>query len=353
MSDTTTATSTEGLLGRWMELRASGKGGHALELAKKLEVTEAELLASAVGATGAVTATRLEAAWPTFIAELPKLGHVKTVTRNADAVIEVEGTYDNIEFFGSHMGQSISSIDLRIFASRWKTAFAVREETKRGVSRGIQFFDTTGRAVHKLYLREKSDTAFYDDLVSRYRAKNQAPTETVEPPAPAPPPRPDAEVDVAGFRAAWEAMQDTHELFMVLRKFGVVRTQALRLVGHDLARPVAKDSLTTLLKKVGGTDLDFMIFVGNPGMIQIFTGQVKKVVEMDHWINVLDPGFDLHVRTDAIDSAWVVRKPTADGVVTALELYDAAGDQIALLVGKRKPGQHESSAWREVVESLS
>jgi putative hemin transport protein len=47
-----------------------------------------------------------------------------------------------------------------------------------------------------------------------------------------------------------------------------------------------------------------------------------------------------------------VRKPTRDGVVTALELYDSEGEQIALLVGKRKPGQKESEAWRSLVESL-
>ncbi|MBX3219060.1 MAG: hemin-degrading factor [Labilithrix sp.] len=339
------------LRAEWMRLRASEKGLHALELAERLEVSECQLLASACGAIEPVSAIRLEASWPELIAKLPKLGHVKTVTRNPHAVIEVEGTYDNIEFFGA-MGQSVSSIDLRFFVSRWAHGFAVREETRRGISRGLQFFDKTGRAIHKLYLRDTSDTAFFDALVRDNASSDQSARQAVEPAPLAPTPRRDEEIDLVGLREAWLAMKDTHEFFGLLRKFDVARTQAFRLIGDDLARGVERDSLEKVLYAAAGTELPFMTFVGNPGIVQIFTGTIAKVAPMGPWINVLDPGFDLHVRQDRIDSAWVVRKPTADGVVTALELYDAEGEQIALLVGKRKPGQQENAAWRALVEGL-
>ena len=38
-------------------------------------------------------------------------------------------------------------------------------------------------------------------------------------------------------------------------------------------------------------------------------------------------------------------KPTKDGIVTSLEIFDPAGQQIAWMFGKRKPGQVEDSAW--------
>lgn len=335
----------------FLRLRASEKGLHALELAERLGVSECQLLASACGATEPISAIRLQASWPEFIAKLPKLGLVKTVTRNPHAVIEVEGTYDNVEFFGT-MGQSVSSVDLRIFVSRWGQGFAVREETKRGISRGLQFFDKAGRAVHKLYLRDASDHTFFDTLVREHTSHDQSATQTVELPREAEAPRPDARIDLAGLREAWLSMKDTHEFHGLLRTFDVTRTQALRLIGDDLARPLERDSLVKVLSAAAETELPFMIFVGNPGLVQIHTGTIKKVAPMGPWINVLDPGFDLHVRMDRIDSAWMVRKPTADGIVTALEVYDAQGDQITLLVGKRKPGQPESAAWRSLVEGL-
>ena len=52
------------------------------------------------------------------------------------------------------------------------------------------------------------------------------------------------------------------------------------------------------------------------------------------------------LREDLIDEAWVVRKPTEDGVVTSLELFDAQGEAIATLFGKRKPGIPEIEDWR-------
>jgi putative hemin transport protein len=47
-----------------------------------------------------------------------------------------------------------------------------------------------------------------------------------------------------------------------------------------------------------------------------------------------------------------VRKPTIDGLVTSLELFDAEGQTIAMLFGERKPGSTELCAWRELVDGL-
>jgi putative hemin transport protein len=74
---------------------------------------------------------------------------------------------------------------------------------------------------------------------------------------------------------------------------------------------------------------------------------------MGPWLNVLDPTFNLHLREDAIASSWVVRKPTRDGDVTSLELFDAAGFCFAQLFGQRKPGVPELESWRAVLQVLS
>lgn len=335
----------------WRDLRASTKGLHALEMAQRLGVSECELLASACGREGSPSSVRLAADWPAFVARLPSLGTVKAVTRNPNAVIEVIGTYDRIEFFGP-MGQSVSSIDLRMFIHRWRHAFAFRDETSRGTSRGIAFFDAQGDAVHKLFLREQSDAGAFDALVAAHTSQDQSPRQDVAPPSPPQAPKPDAQIDVPGLRTAWRAMTDTHEFHGLLRRFAVQRTQALRLAGEDLARPAPTSSVSAVLEEAQRSTVPIMVFVGNPGNIQIYSGPVRRVVRMGAWINVLDPGFDLHVREGHITEAWVVRKPTADGVVTSLEAYDAAGELVALLVGTRKPGQTENAAWRAVVEAL-
>ena len=340
------------LRAEWMNLRETEKGLHALDFAERLSVSEAELVASVCSAEGAITSTRITTRdWPALIGKLPTLGTVKTITRNPQAVIEVDGTYDNIEFFGA-MGQSVSSIDLRIFSSRWSVGFAVRDQTKRGLSQSLQFFDAFGRAVHKLYLREASDQAAFDAIVSAHLADDQSQAQTVEAKDAPATTKADADVDVSGLQNAWRGMTNTHEFFGLLREYGVARTQALRLASGDLAWPVQKESLEQILQAAAGTDLQLMVFVGNPGMLQIFSGAIKKIAVMEPWVNILDPRFNLHVRRDLIAHAYVVRKPTADGDVTSLEFYAADGEQIAYLVGKRKPGEQENETWRALVRSL-
>jgi putative hemin transport protein len=47
-----------------------------------------------------------------------------------------------------------------------------------------------------------------------------------------------------------------------------------------------------------------------------------------------------------------VRKPTRDGIVTSLEIFDADDAQIAWLFGERHEGEAEMPAWRLLLDGL-
>ena len=153
-------------------------------------------------------------------------------------------------------------------------------------------------------------------------------------------------------RAAWLALEDTHDFFPLLRRYGVSRRQALRLAPPGHARPVPASALASALANAAATDLPIMVFVGSPGCIEIHSGPIARVKRLGCWLNVLDPGFNLHLREDHVAEAFVVRKPTRDGEVTSLELVDAQGDTIAMLFGKRKPGLAEDPRWRALARGL-
>lgn len=336
---------------RWMQAREHG--ARARDVAKEAGVSEAELVASAVGGAPPFTSTRLSFSPVTLLPKLMAVGEVKTITRNDVAVLEIEGAYDAVEFYEAHgMGQSLGTIDLRIFLRHWKKGFWVEEHTQRGPRRSLQFFDASGVAIHKVYATRSTDLAALTALAQAHRSVDQSPREHVEAAAPRAAGQPDADVDVAGLRKAWSEMKDTHAFFGLMNRFGVARTQALRLAGTDFAAPLPPGCLGALLARAAAEELPIMLFVGNPGIIQIHTGPVRKVVTMDDWFNVLDPDTNLHVRRELVHSAWLVRKPTADGVVTSVELYDAAGETVLYAFGKRKPGQAEQPAWRELAEAL-
>ncbi|MGZ2746465.1 hemin-degrading factor [Burkholderia stagnalis] len=317
------------------------------DAAQALGVSEGEALAAFVGEH----VVRLDARFPAMFEEMPRLGRVMALTRNETAVHEKDGEYAQMSHDGP-VGLALGDIDLRIFYRHWASAFAVSDETAHGTLKSLQFFDAHGDAIHKVYLRAHSDHAAYDAFVERWRAPRQEPGLAVTPAVPKSPERADTEIDVAGFRTAWDAMTDTHQFFGITQRFGVSRLQALRLAEPRYAYPVDTRALRHVLEHAAGSGQPIMVFVGNAGMIQIHTGPVANVREMGTWINVLDPGFNLHVREDMIAAAWVVKKPTSDGIVTSVELFDRQGEHVALLFGERKPGRRERDDWRALVAGL-
>lgn len=342
----------EELAQQWAALRQTEPKLRMRDAATKLGVSEAQLVALGCG----TTATRLSADWGEFIRQLAALGPVMALTRNSAVVSEKDGQYRNVAIFSGHarLGQVLDSgLDLRLFLDRWALGFAVCEASPRGLRRSFQFFDAAGTAVHKTFLREASEATAFEELTRQYASPDQRREQAVTP-LPAPPGElPDAEVDVAGFRQAWRALQDTHDFIRVLRRFQVSRTQALRLAEPELAWRIRPDSLAPMLEAVAAAGESVMIFVGNPGCIQIHSGPIRNVKRIGEWLNVLDEGFNLHVHEPQVASAWVVKKPTARGIVTGVEFFDAVGEQVALVHAKRPEGASPSEFWAALCARLA
>jgi len=345
------ATSAQALRAQVAAYKEANPKARMFDIAEGLGVSEAQLVALGCGST----AIRLKGPWTELLSEIPTLGNVMALTRNENAVIEKVGTYNPPTFMAhAGVGQVVGDdIDLRLFMNNWAHGFAVTSEVRGKEQKSLQFFGKDGVAVHKIFLKDNSNRDAYDALVAKYTAEDQSPEQAVQPADPKKPDLPDSEIDAAGFMQAWREMKDTHDFFMMCRKYTVGRKQALRLAEGEFAWQVPVGSFRQALESAQASQTPIMVFVGNPGCIEIHTGPVNKLLALDNWYNVMDPDFNLHVREDRIDSAYIVKKPTVDGVVTSLEVFDAQGENILLMFGKRKPGLPEIEAWRSIVGQLA
>lgn len=321
------------------------------EAANQLGTTEAQLLATGIGE--GVTPLRPE--FDTILSKIEELGKVMALSRNDEVVHERKGVYSNFST-SPHAWLFVGKdIDLRIFPACWKYAFAVVEGDEKP-RYSFQFFANDGTAVHKIYMVEKySDLDKFSALVEEFKVVDFDPNFSVEAKiANEVAELPDSEIDAESFKQDWQDLKDTHNFFGLLRKYKLTRTQALRFAPSEyFAKKVDNLTLRNVLNVASETQTSIMVFVGNPGMIQIHTGTVKNIVDHGPWINVLDPDFNLHLREDAIDQTWIVRKPTEDGVVTSLELFNKKGELICTLFGERKPGIPELESWREIVAKFN
>ncbi|MCE9597923.1 MAG: hemin-degrading factor [Spirochaetia bacterium] len=313
------------------------------DAARELGTNESVLVATGLGEE----VTRLRAGeWTAMFQCFPELGKVMALTRNESCVHERKGIYSAASINGP-MGVVLGDdIDLRVFLQAWHFGFALKETVKTGVRHSIQFFDKNGTAIHKIYGTPDSNIAAFESFAEKFGSDDQsfdftlpvAPEQEIEADNP--------DVNAGEFLEGWRTLTDTHDFFGLLKKHKVNRVQALRLAEGEFAHVFEPGATHELLSSVAGAGMEIMVFVGNPGMIQIHTGKVANIQVMGPWLNVLDPDFNLHLRKDLIANAWVVTKPTVDGAVTAVELFDSKGTMIVQFFGKRKPGIPENPAWR-------
>ena len=338
------------LRAQWEALKTEESGVRARDAASRLGVSEAALIASLVGER----AVRLGGDLGEVLRRLPAVGEVMVLTRNEHVVHEKVGRFDHVSIVPGQHGLVLNlEIDLRLSMSQWRHGFEVTDTLKDGKERkSFQFFDAEGRAVHKVFAREGTDMAAWGAITADLASDDQSDQFEPESLPPLPADLADSEIDVKGLRAHWRAMQDTHEFFGMLKDFRVGRHQAMRLVGKEFVEQVEAASVRQMVEAASGDGTSIMCFVGNRGCIQIHTGPVKTIKIMGPWLNVLDPGFNLHLREDAIATAYIVRKPTNDGDVTSLELFDANGKNFVMFFGERKPGSPELEGWREILSHL-
>lgn len=342
---------------RFASARAAGK--RAKDAAESIGVSEGEALAAHAGNHAWPLKTMpLRATWLEILKALGECGPVLALTRNETTVHEKTGVYEKLSATGP-VGLALGeAIDLRLFFMRWHAGFAVTEAASlpgAPAALSLQFFDAHGLAVHKVFCRDATDRAAFSAVMERFGDGSLNPVFT--PRGPAEVVKDDSSIDADGMLADWETMKDTHDFFGLLKKFGAERQQSFRLASGRFTRRAPLTVARQLLQEATFSGAPIMVFVGNPGCIQIHTGPVVRVEPMNirgtEWLNVLDSGFNLHMREDAVVDAWVVEKPTVDGIVTSVEVFDGTGELMAMFFGARKPGQAEREDWRAIVNRVA
>jgi putative hemin transport protein len=335
----------------WESLKTNNPKLRIRDAARQLNASEAELIATELGQN----VIRLSEDFIDQVKKFPKLGKVMALTRSEGCVLEHKGRFQKIEIHGAgphQIATVIGPIEQRVFFSAWKYGFAVRNESPRGPLFSLQYFDGQGDAIMKVYIQEESDEAFANQLIEEHIHPDQAAI-----------PKPIAyevpkytgreDLDFEGFTSDWENMKDTHDFFGMLRKYKLNRLNAVEWIDEKWAYPVDQLSARKVVNSAAESALPIMIFAGNRGNIQIHQGKVKHIKQLGDWLNVMDPDFNMHLNEQVIEKAFVVHKNTAEGLVSALELFDLKGEMVAQFFGLRKPGIPQNPAWKNLLESLS
>lgn len=317
------------------------------DLASSLAISEAELVAAQTG-YGAV---RISANPDEVMPLLTSLGEIMALTRNESCVHERVGTFEEYHS-GKHASMVLGpEIDTRIFPKHWAFGFALEAETAKGPRRSLQFFDTSGTALQKIYLRDTSNLEAWAPLVQKLKLDDQSQSiETTPAPTSTPAKLNDENRDKLIER--WARLTDTHQFGLIIKKLGMNRLGSYRHAdGERWVRRVENDCVEGFLNTVSAHKQKVIFFVSNTGNIQIHWGTLDTIKVMGPWLNVMDERFNLHLRGDHISEVYVIEKPTKRGPAISLEAFDENGGLIFQCFGQRDK-EESLGAWPEILAEL-
>lgn len=301
-----------------------------------------------------------------LLEQLSQFGRLESIVRNAFAVHEKLGEYHNLKLTDKMgIAVNVGGLDLRIFMSRWQHALAVNDTSNpEKPSHSIQFYDGSGNAINKVYLREVTDErlAQWQALTDQHKQaylNSEAASESIEL-APLEAKTVwqykalDAE-DLKTLQTTWKNITDVHQFHSLLTALDIDRASSFCQAPEGMACRLQVNAVEQILEKAKDSGCPIMIFVGNTGMVQIQTGQVFRLVRMGEWLNILDKAdtdFTLHLKDSALAQVWCVKRPTKDGMVTCIEGFDQFGTSIITIFGERLEGQPELPEWRLLTDEL-
>lgn len=338
------------------------------DAAAKLNVSEAELLASTGIGKTVIRLQEGDNVPREIMRRALDLGKVMALTRNENGVIERTGVAMRLKaqeeitgldadkekerearmrnIAGGYLG---GDIDLRFTFKNWKYAFAVAQPGKDGVvSRSLQFFDQSGNAAHKLYVKSDDGVAVFDKIVADFRNPVQSAELKVVAAPVRPAEKPDSAIDVKEYQMAWNELNDVHQFNRLVTEFGMSREQSLRLGPPDKVQRITPQAVRQLLEESAKQKLDIMAFLGNDATIQIYSGKVSKVQEAGGYFNVLDPEFNLHLRDKAFHSGYVIKRAG----VTSVEFFDHNGELVVSFFGVRERNKPQPQSWNDMTAAL-
>lgn len=330
------------------------------DIATQLQMSECEIVASRCGVIndelGTVkrllcTPTSRKAMFEQF----PTLGKIMSMTRNESAVHERKGVFESVRV-GEQMGLILGKdIDLRLIFKNWVYAYSVTDVSDTRTLNSLQFYDGYGQAVYKLYATEQTNITAWDDIVTQFLDCHQDSGEEVMPLGESIDVNDEIKkkLDVTQFQNDWHQLTDVHQFHPLLKRHGISRIDAMNHAPQGSVTEVRVDCVLELLNRAQVQVMPIMVFVGNRGCVQIHTGTIQRIVQANGWLNILDPDFNLHLKQENLHTAWVVRRPSSDGIITCIDFFDNANNLVMSIFGKRIPFEPELLEWQSLAEAIA
>jgi putative hemin transport protein len=236
-------------------------------------------------------------------------------------------------------------LDLRLRLPAWACGVTDEMRMKDRSLPVLRVFDAAGRPVFTVHGTSAADHEVFRAALAG--AASPVPPRLSMPAAPVAPVK-DGPVDAEALRADWAAMTDVHQMGAVLERHGLNRLEAARRLGEPWARLLAPAGLEALLEALVAGAVPVAIFGSSPAATLVQMGAITRVMAAGGMLNILDPGFHLHLDPAQLATLWHLRIPSGGAVLDALAGLDAAGGAVLTVF----PHGEDPAAWQALLAAM-
>lgn len=283
-----------------------------------------------------------------LLKSLYRFGSLEAGTCNRACVLRQTTSYQRLAY-SSHCGVGRlrqGAVTMEVFPRQWALALAVLAPVGDIGAGTLLFFDAHGALQCQLHVPGGRGRHAFEELVCAMLHPDQ----TLLPrPHPAPTPLDAGRVNLAALEQGWSVLREPQDFAALLRRHGLRRLRAYRLVRDKFARPVSLDSVSALLTLGALRQTPLSLRCGNKGCVQRFEGVLPLPVWQGDRLSLCRAGMRFSLAMHEVASVWRVRKPSADGVVTTVELFDTAGERVLTISSGRSRGRLELPSWRTLL----
>lgn len=293
----------DGLQKLFWEFHDQHPGMELRDIASHLEVSEAVLLSSFLGA-GAWEISAKPSEILTLLLQQP---HAFTChTRVPFAQMETRLTPKaNLQVVGANeITLSQDNARFHFATENWAYVYFLEEESHAGWIRSLQFFDCNGCATLKIFLND-GDASFHQEIKKRFC--------------------------------------NTRAVFISDLK-PIPNGRGFQFDKHAMTA-VTPFTCSGILSRILEQQLTLHAFIRNPGFHHEHVGLLSQVFKRGPWIYALGPDLEIRIQFKQFGAAYILKnKQRLD-----LEYYDKTGE---FMVGFFMDNPHETKIWEDLLNQI-
>lgn len=277
--------------------------------------------------------------------KLSMLGNLSTTLFTGTLTHTVQGKFADMHNRSNTLMHFHPNIDTRLFTAKWRFVYA----TEQDKIICLNFFSRYGDLVYRVCSTTVEQYPLFKDFISEFTDKDNSTVNITESFTKL---KYTKLIDKQVLTQKWSEMTNVHQASKIFKYHGNDPTAVYTALGENYARKISTEKLIQFFNLIVENKLKIMMFSRNYAAVQCYVGDIPKLAVLGYEINISITDFDFMMDTNKLGDIWLVTKPTENGFVNSISIFDKEDNEVLILTDKRTRGDAENADWLEVIQKI-